>query len=183
MVRSLIAILILALLIGAAFLMRRGPATVPSAEANKVLEEWLNASCTVGESNRLQDALRRFGPELETPLINLFEQGPPASEIARVDAKARRDFERIDVLIKSGNAAKLPDKDIQLLRTTQADRYVMLAREEYIGGQRSAALAGLGVIGGNRGRRLLERIAADSSSPYQDVARLARYGRSISASR
>jgi len=151
-------------------------AVVPSVEANAALDRWLNHSCSVGEGTGVEDALRGFGEELETPLIDLFEKGPAASEIAQVEAAARRQFERIRQVINSGTDTGLPADQAKALLQISLQEFSRRAREDYIDSRKEAALTGLALTGGSKGRRLLERIAADPKSPYRDIARLARYG-------
>jgi hypothetical protein len=84
----LAGVLLGALGVGVLFWLWREP-VAPSAEAQAALADWLNTSCVVGEGNQKEDALRRFGAELETPLINLFQNGPPRTEITPVEEEAR----------------------------------------------------------------------------------------------
>jgi hypothetical protein len=181
MARSVIPGLIRALLAGALgalaailFWLWAFRVVVPSPEANAVLTEWLNSSCAIGEQNHAEEDIRRFGGELETPFINLFEQGPAAAEIAQVENDARRQFERVRTLIQSGYPTGLPADAVKALQQASLEEFVKRAREDYIDSRKSAALAGLRLTGGRKGRRLLERIATDPKSPYQDLARLRR---------
>lgn len=160
----------------------RGP-VAPSPEAQAALTDWLAVGCKVGEGNQFDDALRMFNGELETPLINLFQLGPAKSEISRVERAARRQFESTQSLINSGQAKGLPQSDVDALRNASVDAWVKRAGEEFVDSQRSAALAGLGIVGGSKGRRLLEQIAADPKSPFYEVARLALLGDSPAAQR
>jgi hypothetical protein len=145
---------------------------VPSPEANAALTEWLNSSCPVGERNHAEEAVRRFGGELETLFIDLFEQGPAAAEIAQVENEARRQFERARMLINSGYPTGLPKISVQALQRASVEEFVKRAGEDYVDSRKSAALAGLHLTAGRKGRRLLERIAADPTSPYRDLAGL-----------
>lgn len=171
--------LILSFLAGAViaavvFWFWRGPA-VPSPEAAAALKDWLAVECKVNEGSEHDDALRKFRGELETPLINLFKLGPAKSEIQQVESDARRQFERTKYLISSGYS-RLPASDVDALRTTSAEAWAERAGKEFADSQKSAALTGLGITGGTEGRRLLEQVADDPKSPFNDVARLARFG-------
>ena len=160
-----------ALIIG--FLMSRWWQTAPpSPEAQAALAEWLDTSCSVGETPQKDTDLRMFGGQLETTMIDLFQRGPARRDIDKAEAAARQQFERTLALINSGATAGLPDADKQALRAASVDQWAKRAGEDFASSRRVAALAGLGVTGGSKGRQLLQSVAADANSPYRDAARV-----------
>ncbi len=174
MPRWLVVGVLAGLVVAAALFVFWGRTVVaPSPEAQAVMTDWLTTTCQVGEGADFEDALRTFGVELETPLIDLFQSGPATSDVRRVESAARREFERTLALINSGAPTGLPANDVEALRKTSVNEWVTRAGEDFVAGRRAAALAGLGVTGGNKGRRLLDQIASDPNSPYNGVARLA----------
>ena len=170
-----LAILLAILLIGALALWWFSPKPL-SPEARVALEEWLNTSCQAGENNSGAGSLRRFSAALEAPLIEIAETGPPQAALLSVENQARRRYEQIRVALRSGKPTGLPAEYMAKLAAQPVDDYVLRSRQDYVAGQVSAALAGLGIIGGGKGRRLLEQIAADPKSPFQETAREARFG-------
>lgn len=192
---ALVSFLVVGFVAAGLFLFWRSP-DPPTPEAQTALSQWLSVGCTVNEGDDHDDALRNFSGELEAPLIELFERGPAASEIQRVENDARRQIERTQALARSGYAVELapsatgarmvsrgystglPRNDMEALRAASVDDFVKRASQEFVDSQRTAALVGLGITGGSRGRQLLEQIAADPGSPFNDVARLARFGES-----
>jgi hypothetical protein len=147
------------------------PAAVPSPEAQAVLEEWLANTCARRHQSQLESALSKFGDQLEEPLIGLFESGPAASEIQRVEDSARREFEHTRALVRSGFPSGLPPSDKDALLMASVDEWVKRAGKDFVSSQKSDALVGLSTIGRRKGRRLLEQVAANANSEYQDVAR------------
>jgi hypothetical protein len=152
-----------------------------SPEAQTALAEWMADDCQVGEAHHAEIALRQYSRALDAPLAEIAEKGPPAADLARVDGEARRRYEVIRTALRSGQRAGLTPLYSQALLAQTADAYATRAREDYEAGQISTALAGLGITGGRRGRRLLEKVAADPKSPFRDNARRARYGESPAA--
>jgi hypothetical protein len=146
---------------------------VPSLEAQAALADWLNTSCTAGENPQKEDDLRRFGTELERAMISLYEVGPSQRERERVEAAARTQFERTRVLISSGTPTYLPAADVQALLAASVDQWAQRAGEDFVSSRRAAALVALGITGSRKGRRLLESVAAEPTSPYRAVARSA----------
>ena len=143
-----------------------------SPEAQAALERWLASDCPVGEGRRAEMDLRRFASVLEGPLIEIAEHGPPQADIDAVGAAAIRRFAGIETALRSGRKTGLPGPAVNALLLQTEPAYVMRARQDFVDSQISAALAGLSVTSGFRGRRLLERFSADPKSPYQDIARL-----------
>ena len=93
-----------------------------------------------------------------------------------MEAAARKQFQETRAAILSGSKTGLPAADAKALLGVSLDAYVTLTRKDYAGGYATAALAGLGVTGGRRGRRVLQQVAANPNSPYRDIARLTLYG-------
>jgi hypothetical protein len=169
----LIALLAVAILAAVLFLVPKQP----SPEALAALDNWMSTDCAVGGDQAQRMELRRYAAELESMLIQIAEQGPPASDVIRVENEARRQYSDIQTSVRSNHYTGLPNIHMQMVIMQKQEERVTTVRNDYIAGQRSAALTGLGVIGTRRGRRLLERIAADPKSPFRDLARLAGEGK------
>lgn len=153
-----------------------------SPEGQVALADWLVKGCAVQDS-QVEEGLRKFGGELETPLIELFESGPAPAEIRLVETAARTQFERTKSLINSGFPTGLPANDVEALRMASSDEWAKRSGEDFVMRRRLDALAGLSLIGGSKGRRLLEQIAADPNSPFNEEARLATSGDSPATKR
>ena len=166
----LLGFLVGAMVAGMAFWFWREP-TVLSPEAQSVMTEWLDNTCAIREGKQLESALRQFGGQLEAPLIGFFQSGPAPSEVQRVKDAARRDLEHTRALIKSGAATGLPQKDRDALLMASVDQWVRRAEADFVSSQKANALAGLRIIGGSKGGRLLKQIADDTNSEYSEVAR------------
>ena len=104
----------------------------PSPEAQTVLADWLDNSCTVPDQSRTISDLRTFGGELEPSLIDLFQSGPSAAEVQRVEAAARRQLEHTKVLINSGAAKGLPASDVQGILKASVDDWAKRAGADFV---------------------------------------------------
>jgi hypothetical protein len=171
MARLIIIAAVLLIALGALLFWLNRPV---SLEAQAALQQWLTSDCRVGEGQRAEMDLRRFASVLEGPLIEIAEHGPPKADIDATEAAARRRFAEIRTVLRSGRKTGLPPLAVTALVVETDSAYVTRARQDFVDGQISAALAGLRVTGGFRARRLLERFSADPKSPYRDIARLPR---------
>lgn len=131
---------------------------------------WLQKNCSVGEQDQLSEILRKFKPQFEEFFLNALNNGPPASLIAPVEAAAAKTFDARQAALKSGKGLGLSEAELQALRKVTKEEYVARERENFALDYRSRAVAGLGVVSGDRGRAVLKALAADPSSPLQGMA-------------
>lgn len=144
-----------------------------SPEARAVLTRWLAQDCDTGERGRLRLQLCKFGTVLEEPLMRAFENGPPPEQTDRAVNAAREQFAYTRRAIEAQQFSGLDLKQIEAIRSVPIAEHLKRVRENTVDGYRSAALAGLAAIGSRKGRQLLEKLARDPQSPYQDMARSA----------
>jgi len=127
----------------------------PLNDAESVKRLWLRQTCDTNQEGQLEAQLVRFRVELEPLFVQAFKDRVPAADLSAVEVAATRQFKE----------AKGYNADVS--------EHVARERNNYISGYRSAALSGLGIVGGVEGRRLLEQVAADSQSPFSHNAQLA----------
>lgn len=151
------------------------PAGRPAPEV--VLRVWLTKSCSVGERNDLEREMRRLGDRLTPALIAAFKGEPPQEE---QDQLARSQRELLGRMKQEPDRTGLGRDQLWLLLDRTDDAHVDSALAHYIRNWRSAALAGLGVVGTVKARAYLEKESRDDLSSFQHSARLilsARRGR------
>jgi hypothetical protein len=127
-------------------------------DAESVKGLWLRQTCDTNQEGQLEAQLVRFQVELEPLFIRAFQDDVAAADLDAVGEAATRQFREA----KGGNASE-----------SQLKAHVTRERNNFVSGYKSAALAGLGIVGGAGGRRLLAQVAADPQSPFRHNAQLA----------
>lgn len=141
--------------------------------AERVFAEWMSRNCAVKEGGTLEAELLRYASRLEPRLEEAFLQGPPAAARAEGLRVAQRERNEVLAAIDAGKTHGLSAEAISRLRAESRERVTDRVLDDYVEGYRSAALAGLGVIGAGRAREFLEGIRRDSKHrDYWDAAGL-----------
>ncbi len=143
-----------------------------SPEALAVYERWVLAMCIGGDEAALAAELRRYGAELVPAFERAIAQGPSAEDVRAVRAAAERLY---------GERAKAPLDDVPVTGVSRSDlqRFRGISREAFVQdqvrrfttGYRSNAVAALGIIGGERARSVLTRLARSPQDPLALPAR------------
>jgi hypothetical protein len=131
--------------------------------AEQVFNEWMSRNCAVGEGGVLERELQRNASRLEPRLEQAFLEGPPPALRAQQLQIAQRERDEVVAAIDAGKTHGLNQDEISRLRTSSARRASDPDLDDYVEGYRSAALAGLGVIGTARARDFLQRIQREPS--------------------
>ena len=140
------------------------------ADQRALVERWLAADCGVGEAATLRQQLTAEGSRLEPALWEAFELGPPPDVVE----SARRAAERRH----GARRAWLRRRGTVVLGEEEAKRQLAITREVYVGsalarlrgGYRSAALAGIGLVGTATAEPRLRQLA----QPGQELEVAAR---------
>ena len=145
-----------------------------SRAADQVHAEWMNRTCGVGERGELERELRQHGPRLEHRLEEAFLRGPSEAERIQWRQVAKREWEEMVAAIDAGKTHGLTRQEISRLQTARLEGFSKAALDDYTEGYRSAAIAGLGIIGTERAGQFLRRIRDDPQHrDHSDAARLA----------
>jgi len=145
---------------------------------NRLAELWLYRSCSQTGQAALEAEVRRYAVLLEPVFIAAYENGPSP----QVEESAALAVDREIRIIQSFTAddAALTRNEIGQGEAVQLRRLVQnpQARRERAKVQlrqnsRSAAVGGLGLTRGERGRQLLDALSRIDNSPFQRVAQLA----------
>lgn len=133
---------------------------------------WLERNCTVAEGDEtdLETEIRKRGTALEPLFIEAFSNGPAYWERATVLASVKSTYDLRQDRLRAGETYGLSVLEADAVRNVPLAVEQEMAASEFDQGYRAAALNALGVIGRPAGRQLLERLAAEESSPFQDTA-------------
>lgn len=142
--------------------------------AGRVFADWMNRSCTVSERGDVENKLRRYASQLQPRLEEAFLKGPPPEARSQWLGVAERERKEVLEAIDAGKAYGLSREEIARLRARSVKPAAQEGLDEFVEGYRSAALAGLGVLGTPRSRRFLEGILSDPKQrEYHQPAGLA----------
>ena len=99
-------------------------------------------------------------------------QGPPNQKLDAVGAETLERWQRVQSLVITDSVKeRLDHTQVEAILAIPAQNQVDQSRNNFTRSYRSAALTGLWVIGGRKGRQILQREAADPRSPFQEVAK------------
>ena len=116
-------------------------------------------------------ALDRHQAELERFFLYALQQGPDRELMEEFAQAAEQDFQSRQAVLRTGGGLGLSATDLQKARQVTRTQYAGRQRDRFVLRYKSRALAGLGVVGGERSRATLEAVARDSKSPLQNTAR------------
>jgi hypothetical protein len=142
-------------------------------ERREVVERWLATDCGVGERGRLEARLRQLGPQLESALIEAFDHGPSSSALKLALASGGQNYDQVQARLQANKSDGLDQAEIAAIRAMSKKEHLARVQADYVYSFRAAALVGLAITRGAKGRELLRRLAADGQSPFQHVAELA----------
>lgn len=171
--RHFVVISILAVALGCgATAARAQPRTGLSPDAQAVFSRWVVAMCIGGDEAELAAALRRFGPELVPAFERAIASGPSAEDMravraAAADLHARRARMPLDDIPVTG----VSRADLQRFRGLSRQAFVEDQVRRFVTGYRANAVAALGIVGGDRARNSLTRLARNDNDPLAPPAR------------
>ncbi|MBZ5634631.1 MAG: hypothetical protein LAO55_16020 [Acidobacteriia bacterium] len=157
-------------ILGAALGLAQASAQLPP-DARLAGETWLQKDCGVGEQDQLKPILRMFKPQFEQFFLNALNNGPPAQLMAQVEETASTTFDLLEAALKTGKGLGLSEADLNDLRMVTREQYVAREREDFAINYKSRAVSGLGIVAGDRGKTVLQALAADPLSPLRGGAR------------
>lgn len=147
-------------------------AQVPD-EARKAAATWLAKDCDEAEKRALDSILAKYKTQLEPVFLQALDQGPDARDIAAQQAAAAKQFQRRQEALRTSKGLGLSEADLRVARAGSSEQYVAQQRDDFILRYKSRAVAGLGIVDGERGKAALRALAKDSHSPLQSSAQAA----------
>ena len=161
---------------GAETLSERPAFATLKPEAQVLVQTWLNKNCGAAEQRVFEQQLLEFGSVVEPVFWEAFRLGPTEQEVRTLSAAiAKRYVDRQSWLRQFGDAQMGKDETARQLAIPErqyADREITQFTERY----KTAALAGLGLIGTQQSEAELKRIADDGTHPAQLAAQEAVKG-------
>lgn len=145
-------------------------------EAQVLVQTWLNTNCGAAEQRVFENQLIAIGSVVEPVFWEAFRLGPTEQEMKPLSAAiANRYNDRQSWLRQFGDTQMGKEETARQLAIPErqyADREITQFTERY----KTAALAGLGLIGTQQSEAELKRIADDGTHPAQTSAQEALKG-------
>ncbi len=117
----------------------------------------------------MESELIRFRAELEPFFLAALTQGPDQRLVSEVDQTAGRRFDQRQELLKRRTSG-LSESDLELARKLTRNQFIAQEKEAFVTRYKSQAIAGLGVVGGDKTKAVLAGIAGDQKSPLRGSA-------------
>jgi Dockerin type I domain len=142
-----------------------------------VVQQWLAATCPVGELDTVPADLSASVPGVVSALISAMQNGPDAATLAQREVDLSTEFDQVRMVLTSGGGAGLSSSDFALLQSETAGQFIGREQAAFILGYKIRALQGLAVVRSNAGLQAIQLIASSSTDPnLQKVARHALIG-------
>lgn len=145
-------------------------------EAQVLVQTWLNKNCGAAEQRVFEKQLIAIGSVVEPVFWEAFRLGPTEQEVNTLSAAVAKRYEdRQSWLRQFGDAQMGKEETARQLAISErqyADREITQFTERY----KTAALAGLGLIGTQQSEAELKRMAEDGTHPAQTSAQEALKG-------
>lgn len=139
-------------------------------EVQTLVQTWLNKNCGAAEQREFERKLIKIGVVLEPVFWEAYRLGPTEQELKAISAPVAKRYEdRQNWLRQFGDAQMGKEETARQLAIPEkkyTDREVTQYTERY----KTAALAGLGLIGTQQSEAELTRIADDGKNPAQTSA-------------
>jgi hypothetical protein len=147
-----------------------------SARSHPVVRDWLLADCRVGETDTPVSDLKKLqaqGVDLEAVFLQALQEGPDAALRVDVRRAAAERYEWRREMLKQGSRLGLSEADLRDARSVTQKQFIDRAEEKLVLRYKARAVAGLGIVGGERAQAYLKKTAADENSPLQMHAQTA----------
>jgi hypothetical protein len=140
-------------------------------EVRELVLTWLWRDCGASQQRTLEERLAAIGSRLEPVFWEAYRLGPPPEALEGDRAAfAERYGERQKWLRQSGEELFGKEEVERLLKVTRS-QYVQRELDNAITGYRTAAVAGLGLVGTQDSRDELARIAENPDDPAHVAAK------------
>jgi hypothetical protein len=135
-------------------------------------QRFLLKDCGTGDELPIERLILAAGISLEPDFIDALEKGPDPELLELVERSLDERFTSTRKLLEKGESG---------LTEEQRKRRLAVKREDYIAGEsqdfvvayKSRAIVGLGLVGGEKARAVLQPIASDPDSPLRFSAQWA----------
>src|SRR5262245_21443481 len=138
-------------------------------DAQSVVNTWLHQDCGIDEVQRLRDRLQQLGLALEPVFWEAYRLGPTEAERRAFLVQSGQRYQERQAHLRAFGDRLFGQDEASRLQATPEEQYVQRRVGDYVERYRTAALAGLGVVGTQTSE--LRSIAADDKNPAQGAAR------------
>jgi hypothetical protein len=138
-------------------------------DAQSVVTTWLHQDCGVDELHGLQDRLQQLSLPLEPVFWEAYRLGPTEVERKTFLEETRHRYQERQSHLEKFGERLFGSEDATQLQNTSEEQYVQRRVDDYVNRYRTAALAGLGVVGTKTSP--LKPIAGDDQNPAQEAAK------------
>lgn len=146
------------------------PAQVIPQEALTFAQNWLLGNCDTGDGQAVARELTKWAPLLEPIFLHALEQGPDSKLLSEVERAAGERYKTRFQLIESGETFGLSEENLKRAGSISQQQFIENAKHDFVVRYKSQALIALGIIGTDRAKVELERLANDKESPLQSSA-------------
>lgn len=138
------------------------------ADAQSLVTTWLNQDCGIDELRALRDRLQQLDLRLEPVFWEAYRLGPTEEERKLFLDQTRQRYQDRQAHLKTFGERLFGKEGAIELQNTPEEQYTQRRVDDYVSRYRTAALAGLGVVGTKTSD--LQPIAEDGGNPAQGAA-------------
>jgi len=135
------------------------------AQQQSAVQNWLMASCQVGEGNQVQTILAQLGAQAVPELISAAQNGPDPATITQRQTSVSAAYDVVQQALTAEGPDGLDPSDIALAQAQSREVFVAQDIDAFVLNYRIRGLQGLGIVGGSDAIQVLRQLANDSSSP------------------
>lgn len=127
-------------------------------DVEHAVQEWILYRCDAGDGDNISISLKELGPKTEAVLMQAAEQGPPSGMMDLLEEQLRDSWQARMYELESEAELGLGPELIELLRRETEDEFYARNKQEFSLGYRQKSIVGLGLVGTETARPLLEKI-------------------------
>jgi len=140
-------------------------------EAQVLVLGWLNGNCGADEQGKFEQQLKDLGAVLEPVFWEAYRLGPTRQELRSDTAAAVKRYADRQSWLRQFGEAQMGRQETERQLAIPEKQYVDREVRQYVERYKTAALAGLGLIGTRQSEAELARIADDKNNRAQTAAK------------
>ncbi len=140
-------------------------------ETQILVQTWLNGNCGAGEQEALEKKLKEIGAALEPAFWEAYRLGPTRQELKNDSVAVVKRYDDRQSWLRQFGEAQMGREETERQLAIPEKQYVNREVTQYVERYKTAALAGLGLIGTRRSEVDLTRIAENEKNPAQTAAK------------
>jgi len=137
-----------------------------------VFNHWMMLNCSTADKINWNLEISQYTKQIEPLFLDAYKKGPDSKRVSEFNEASQSRFRMMQEYINSENNI-LSTEDTERYKNLTEEQYIQLEREDFIFGYKSNAIAGMGFLDTKSAIGFLQKLANDSSSPFQAMAILA----------